>query len=122
VDVVTTMSDPTIPLTLAERSEWGNPEERAAYEYMKSYSPYDNVTAQSYPRMLITGGLDDGRVAYWEPAKWTARLRATKTDDHPLLLKMHLAGGHGGPSGRYSRLREMAFKYAFLLESLANGD
>ena len=118
VDVVTTMSDPTIPLTLAERSEWGNPEDPAAYTCLKSYSPYDNVMPHSYPHILVTGGLDDARVAYWEPAKWVARLRATKTGDQMLLLRMNMAGGHGGPSGRYSRLRETAFKYAFLLASM----
>ncbi|MCL5994699.1 MAG: S9 family peptidase [Chloroflexi bacterium] len=122
VDVISTMSDPTIPLTVIEYDQWGNPADKASYDYMKSYSPYDNVTAQAYPHMLITGGLDDPRVQYWEPAKWAARLRAVKTDDHLLLLKINMDAGHAGPSGRYSTLREWAFKYAFVLDRLGLGD
>ena len=115
VDVVTTMLDPTIPLTTGEYDQWGNPEQQIYYDYMKSYSPYDNVTAQAYPNLLITTGLNDPRVAFWEPAKWTAKLRAIKTDNNLLLLKTNLGAGHGGPSGRYEQIRETAFIYSFLL-------
>ena len=121
VDVVTTMLDPTIPLTTGEYDQWGNPEERIYYEYMKSYSPYDNVEAKSYPNLLITTGINDPRVAFWEPAKWTARLRALKTDDRLLLLKTDLGAGHGGASGRYERIKETAFIYAFILETMGIG-
>jgi oligopeptidase B len=115
VDVVTTMLDETIPLTVGEFEEWGNPKDPEYYAYMKSYSPYDNVTAQAYPPMLVTTGLNDTRVAFWEPAKWVAKLRTMKTDDAPLLLKTELGAGHGGPSGRYNAWRERAFWYAFAL-------
>lgn len=115
VDVVTTMSDPTIPLTTGEYDQWGNPEDEESYRYMLSYSPYDNVKPQPYPHLLITTGLNDPRVAYWEPAKWAAKLRALKTDNHTLLLKTELGAGHGGPSGRYDKYRETALIYAFLL-------
>lgn len=115
VDVVTTMLDPTIPLTTGEYDQWGNPEEEAFYRYMKSYSPYDNVEPQAYPNMLITTGLNDPRVAYWEPAKWVAKLRALKTDHNLLLLKTEMGTGHGGPSGRYERYREIAMVYAFIV-------
>jgi oligopeptidase B len=118
VDVVTTMLDPTIPLTTGEYDQWGHPEEKQYYDYMKSYSPYDNVEAKDYPNLLVTTGLNDPRVAYWEPAKWVARLRAWKTDHNLLLLKTEMGAGHGGPSGRYARYRETAFFYAFLLFSL----
>jgi oligopeptidase B len=118
VDVVTTMLDPTIPLTTGEYDQWGNPEEKLYYDYMKSYSPYDNVEAKAYPNLLVTTGLNDPRVAYWEPAKWVARLRAMKTDNNLLLLKTEMGAGHAGPSGRYSLYRETAFFYAFLLFSL----
>jgi oligopeptidase B len=118
VDVINTMSDPTIPLTVIEYAQWGNPDDKAIYDYMKTYSPYDNTTARDYPNLLITAGLDDPRVAYWEPAKWAARLRALKTDGNLLLLKIDLEAGHGGPSGRYSRLREVAFRYAFVMDRL----
>ncbi len=118
VDVVTTMSDPTIPLTTGEYDEWGNPEDEQFYRYMKSYSPYDNVKPQRYPNLLVTTGLNDPRVAYWEPAKWVARLRSVKTDDNLLLLKTELGAGHGGPSGRYEKFRETAFLYAFLLKTI----
>ena len=121
VDVVTTMLDPTIPLTTGEYDQWGNPEEPIYYEYMKSYSPYDNVKAQSYPNLLITTGLNDPRVAFWEPAKWTAKLRAMKTDDHLLLLKTDMGAGHGGVSGRYEKLKETAFIYAFILTTVKVG-
>jgi oligopeptidase B len=118
VDVVTTILDETLPLTVIEWEEWGNPNDRRFYEVMKAYSPYDNVEAKDYPAMLVTAGLHDSRVAYWEPAKWVAKLRATKTDSNPLLLRTRLETGHSGPSGRYERWREEAFVYAFLLDAL----
>ncbi len=118
VDVMNTMLDPTIPLTVTEYEEWGNPNEKKYFDYMLSYSPYDNVEAKAYPHLLVTAGLNDPRVQYWEPAKWTAKLRATKTDDHRLLLKTNMGAGHGGASGRYSRLHETAFEYAFILDTL----
>ncbi|GAC1505160.1 MAG: oligopeptidase B [Steroidobacteraceae bacterium] len=117
VDVVTTMLDPTIPLTTGEYDQWGNPEIKLYYDYMKSYSPYDNVEAKAYPNMLVTTGLNDPRVAYWEPAKWVAKLRAMKTDSNLLLLKTEMGAGHGGPSGRYERYRETALIYAFLVRT-----
>jgi oligopeptidase B len=115
VDVVNTMLDATLPLTVIEYDEWGNPNEPEAYGCIRSYSPYDNVRAQAYPHLLLTAGLNDPRVAYWEPAKLTARLRALKTDGNHLLLKTNMGAGHGGASGRWDYLREVAFKYAFLL-------
>ncbi|MDQ4086409.1 MAG: S9 family peptidase [Pseudomonadota bacterium] len=119
VDVLNTMLDDTLPLTPGEWNEWGNPiTDRAAFELLRSYSPYDNVRAQDYPPMLITGGLNDPRVTYWEPAKWAARLRATKTDDNLLLLKTNMGAGHGGQSGRWTRLREVAEAYAFILTQM----
>ena len=116
VDVLTTMLDETIPLTTAEYDEWGNPNEKVYYDYIKSYSPYDNVVAQAYPNMLVTTGLHDSQVQYWEPAKWVAKLRATKTDDHLLLLHINMEAGHGGASGRFKRIRETARIYAFVLD------
>ena len=121
VDVLNTMLDASIPLTVGEYDEWGNPNEEEYYFYMKSYSPYDNVGALDYPDMLITASLNDPRVQYWEPAKWTARLRATKTGDGLLLLKTNMGAGHGGASGRYERFREWAFEYAFVLDRLGLG-
>lgn len=118
VDVVTTMLDESIPLTVGEFEEWGNPKEEEYYRYMLSYSPYDNVEAQAYPHLLVTAGLNDPRVQYWEPAKWTAKLRDRKTDDNALLLKTEMGAGHSGPSGRYDYLREMALHYAFVLDAL----
>ncbi|MEE9442351.1 MAG: S9 family peptidase [candidate division Zixibacteria bacterium] len=118
VDVINTMMDPTIPLTVNEYTEWGNPNEIEYYDYMKSYSPYDNVSAQAYPNMLITAGLYDPRVQYWEPAKWTAKLRATKTDNNIIILKTNMKSGHGGYSGRYDRIRDIAFEYAYILDIL----
>lgn len=118
VDVLNTMLDPTIPLTVIEYDEWGNPNIKEYYDYIKSYSPYDNVTAQNYPHMLITAGLNDPRVQYWEPAKWTAKLRATKTDQNLLILKTNMGAGHMGQSGRYDYLKEIAFDYAFILDRL----
>jgi oligopeptidase B len=121
VDAVTTMLDETIPLTVNEYDEWGNPNEEEYYFYMKSYSPYDNVAAVPYPDILITASLNDQRVQYWEPAKWTAKLRATKTGDGVLLLKMNMGAGHGGSSGRYDWMKEIAFEYAFMLDRLGVG-
>ena len=118
VDVINTMLDPTIPLTVIEWEEWGDPREKAAYDYMRSYSPYDNVQPKDYPDMLVTSGLNDPRVAYWEPAKWTAKLRATKTGDGVLLLKTNMGAGHGGASGRYDALKERALDYAFIINRL----
>ena len=116
VDVLNTMLDDTLPLTPGEWPEWGNPiTDEAAFDLIRSYSPYDNVSAQDYPPMLITGGLNDPRVTYWEPAKWAARLRATKTDDNLLLLKIDMGAGHGGKSGRWDHLKEIAEAYAFVL-------
>lgn len=114
VDVVTTILDSSLPLSVPEREEWGDPNDKLYYDYMKSYSPYDNVEAKNYPALLITAGLNDPRVAYWEPAKWTAKLRDMKTDNNLLLLKTNLGAGHRGASGRYERLKEIAFEYAFL--------
>jgi oligopeptidase B len=119
VDCLTTMLDSSLPLTIPEYEEWGNPEaDGETYEYMKSYSPYDNVEIRDYPWMLVTAGLNDPRVSYWEPAKWVAKLRATKTDDNPLLLKTEMGAGHGGPSGRYDAWKDEAFVYAFMLEAV----
>jgi oligopeptidase B len=116
VDVLNTMQDESLPLTPGEWPEWGNPiTDKAAFELIRSYSPYDNVITQQYPPMLITGGLNDPRVTSWEPAKWAARLRATKTDSNTLLLKINMGAGHGGKSGRYDSLREDAEAYAFVL-------
>lgn len=119
-DVVTSMSDPTIPLTTLEWNEWGNPEIQEEFEYMISYSPYDNIRANSYPNILLTTGLNDPRVAYWEPAKFAARLRANKTDDTLLALKTNYSAGHAGSSGRYDHLKEIALEYAFLIDQLAS--
>jgi oligopeptidase B len=116
VDVITTMLDPSIPLTTGEYDEWGDPNEEEFYYYMLSYSPYDNVEAKDYPNILATGGLHDSQVQYWEPAKWVAKLRALKTDQNRLLLKTNMEAGHGGSSGRFRRHRETAFSYAFLLD------
>ena len=119
VDVLNTMLDETLPLTPGEWPEWGNPIEDAdAYDLIASYSPYDNVTAQAYPPMLVTAGLNDPRVTYWEPAKWVAKLRATKTDANTLLLKTNMGAGHGGKSGRWESLRETAEEFAFILWQL----
>lgn len=118
VDVVTTMSDPSIPLTTHEYDEWGNPEKKDQFEYMLSYSPYDNLKATEYPNLLLTAGFNDPRVPYWEPVKFSARLRDIKTDENLLLLKTNFDAGHAGSSGRYDFLKEVAFEYAFLLHSL----
>jgi len=116
VDVVNTMLDETIPLTVLEYEEWGNPNDSIYFEYMLSYSPYDNVQRAEYPHILITAGLNDPRVQYWEPAKWTAKLRDMKTDRNRLLLYTNMGAGHGGASGRYDALRELALEYAFVLD------
>jgi oligopeptidase B len=115
VDVVTTMLDDSIPLTTNEYDEWGNPNDPLSYEYLLSYSPYDNVRAQAYPAMFITTGLWDSQVQYYEPAKWVAKLRALKTDQNPVLLRVDMEAGHGGKAGRFQRFREIAMEYAFLL-------
>lgn len=116
VDVVSTMLDETIPLTTGEFDEWGNPKDREYYFYIKDYSPYDNVTEHKYPNMLVTTGYHDSQVQYWEPAKWVAKLRELKTDDNILLLRTNMDAGHGGASGRFEALREVAEEYAFLLD------
>jgi oligopeptidase B len=116
VDVITTMLDDTIPLTTGEYDEWGNPNDKVYYDYMKSYSPYDNVKAQKYPHMLVTTGLHDSQVQYWEPAKWVAKLRVTKTDNNLLFLDTNMEAGHGGASGRFEALKEVAKEYSFLLD------
>jgi oligopeptidase B len=118
VDVINTMLDASIPLTAQEWEQWGNPVDPEAYTYMRRYSPYDNVERKAYPRILVTSGVNDSRVAFWEPAKWVARLRAMKTDANPLLLKMNMGAGHGGGSGRYERLREQALRYAFIIDQI----
>lgn len=116
VDVITTMLDTSIPLTTSEYQEWGNPNDKVYYDYMKSYSPYDNVEKKDYPNLLVISGLHDTQVHYWEPAKWVAKLRAYKTDQNPLLFKINMEVGHGGASGRYERYKEYAFEYAVVLE------
>lgn len=118
VDVVTTMLDDEIPLTTGEYDEWGNPNEKKYYDYMLSYSPYDNVTKQDYPNILVTTGLHDSQVQYWEPVKWVAKLRELKTDENILLLHINMEAGHGGASGRFERFRETALEYAFMFKLL----
>ncbi len=118
VDVVNTMLDASLPLTVGEYLEWGNPNEKEAYDYMKTYSPYDNLEKRAYPSILVTTSLNDSQVMYWEPAKYTARLRTLKTDPNPLLLKINMGAGHGGASGRYDRLKETAFEYAWLMSQI----
>ena len=118
VDVMNTMLDASLPLTVGEYLEWGNPNEKAAYDYMKTYSPYDNLEKRDYPAILVTTSVNDSQVGYWEPAKYTARLRTLKTDKNPLLLKTNMGAGHGGASGRYDRLKEVAFEYAWLLSQV----
>jgi oligopeptidase B len=118
VDVVTTMLDHDIPLTTGEFDEWGNPEDLEYYDYMLSYSPYDQVEAKDYPNLYVTTALEDSQVQYFEPAKWVAKLRALKTDDNLLVLRTDMAAGHGGPSGRFKRYRAIAMRYAFLIDLL----
>ena len=116
VDVMTTMLDDTIPLTTGEYDEWGNPNEKKYYDYMRSYSPYDNVKAQDYPNLYISTGLHDSQVQYWEPAKWVAKLRAVKTNDNLLFLSTNMDAGHGGASGRFEALKELAKEFSFMLD------
>jgi oligopeptidase B len=123
VDVLNTMLDKDLPLTPGEWPEWGNPiTDKAAFDYIRSYSPYDNIEAKAYPPMLWTAGLNDPRVTYWEPAKMVAKLRAMKTDDNVLLLKTNMGAGHGGKSGRFERLRENAEEAAFIVWQMGLGD
>jgi oligopeptidase B len=122
VDVLNTMLDASLPLTITEYEEWGNPNLPQFHEYICSYSPYDNVERQAYPNLLITAGLNDPRVSYWEPAKWAARLRAAKSGNQLLLLKTNMGAGHFGASGRYERFQETAFDYAFVLKTLGIGE
>ena len=118
VDVVTTMLDESIPLTTGEYDEWGNPNDKEYYDYILSYSPYDNVEAKDYPAMLITTGLHDSQVQYFEPAKWVAKLRDMKTDDNILLLHTNMDAGHGGQSGRFRVHTETAMEFAFMLDQI----
>ena len=113
-----TMLDATLPLTVTEYEEWGNPNQKAAFDYMLSYSPYDNVTAKAYPAILVQTSFDDSQVMYWEPSKYVAKLRALKTDSNPLVFLINMHGGHGGSSGRYDRFREQDKRYAFMLTEL----
>jgi oligopeptidase B len=115
VDVINSMLDESLPLTVGEFEEWGNPRKKDEYEYMKSYCPYTNLHAGPYPAMLVKTSFHDSQVMYWEPAKYVAKLRTLKTADEPLLLKTNMAAGHGGASGRYDALREAALDYAFIL-------
>jgi oligopeptidase B len=118
VDVLNTMMDESLPLTVGEFLEWGNPKDKAAYDYMRAYSPYDNLEPKKYPAILVTTSLNDSQVMYWEPAKYVAKLRAKKTDANPLLLKCNMGAGHGGASGRYDRLKETAFEYGWLMSQV----
>jgi len=118
VDVVNTMSDPSIPLTTLEYDQWGNPDNKEHFDYIMTYSPYDNIRPADYPHILITTGLNDPRVAYWEPAKFTAKLRELKTDDNTLILRTNFDAGHAGASGRYDYLKEVASDFAFLINKL----
>jgi len=118
VDVLNTMLDASLPLTVGEYEEWGNPNERDAYFRIKAYCPYTNIRAAAYPTMLVRSSINDSQVMYWEPAKYVAKLRAMKIDDNPLLFKINMGAGHGGASGRYDYLRETAFDYAFILKQL----
>jgi oligopeptidase B len=118
VDVINTMLDERLPLTTGEYEEWGNPKDKAYYDYMKAYSPYDNLAAKDFPAMLVETSLNDSQVMYWEPAKYVARMRRLKTDRNPLLLRVNMDAGHGGASGRYEFLKETAFTYAFILGTL----
>jgi oligopeptidase B len=119
VDALTTILDESLPLTVIEWEEWGNPVASAeVYAYMKSYAPYDNVEPKAYPALLVRGGLNDPRVGFWEPAKWVAKLRATKTDDNTVVLKTDMGAGHGGPSGRYDAWKDEAFVLAFVLDAV----
>ena len=119
VDIVTTILDDSLPLSVIERDEWGDPNDKSFYDYMKSYSPYDNVRVDHFPALFVTAGLNDPRVGFWEPAKWVAKIRACKTDENPLLLKTDMYSGHAGKSGRHEVLREIALEFAFLLDQIA---
>jgi oligopeptidase B len=121
VDVMNSMLDASLPLTVGKYLEWGNPNEKAAYDYMRSYSPYDNLSRQAYPALLVTTSLNDSQVGFWESAKYVARLRTLKTNNNPLLLKCNMGAGHGGASGRYDKLRETAFEYAWLMSQVGLG-
>jgi oligopeptidase B len=118
LDVINTMLDESLPLTVGEFEEWGNPKKKEEYDYLKTYCPYTNLEAKAYPAMLVKTSFHDSQVMYWEPAKYVARLRTLKTDPNPLLLKTNLEAGHGGASGRYDFLHEVAFDYAFILGQL----
>jgi oligopeptidase B len=118
VDVMNTMLDATLPLTVGEYEEWGNPNQKAAFDYMLTYSPYDNVTAKNYPALLVETSFDDSQVMYWEPSKYVAKLRALKTDQNPLVFFINMHGGHGGSSGRYDSIHERDKYYAFMLTQL----
>tara|TARA_B100000902_G_scaffold341899_1_gene345591 strand:- start:78 stop:446 length:369 start_codon:yes stop_codon:yes gene_type:complete len=115
VDVISTMLDETIPLTTGEFDEWGNPKNKDYYDYIKTYSPYDNIEKKNYPNLLVTTGYWDSQVQYWEPAKWVAKLRDFKTDSNLLIMDCNMEVGHGGASGRFKRYKEVALEYAFLL-------
>jgi oligopeptidase B len=118
VDVLNTMSDPSLPLTVTEYEEWGNPQNPKYFDYIASYSPYDNVTDKVYPNMLVTAGLNDTRVSYWEPAKWVAKQRTLKNQDRVLVLRTYKEAGHQGRSGRFEQLKETALEYAFVIATL----
>jgi oligopeptidase B len=118
VDIITTMLDESVPLTTSEYDEWGDPNKKKYYEYMLSYSPYDNVETKAYPAMFVTTGFHDSQVQYWEPAKWVAKLRDVKTDDNLLLLDTEMHTGHGGASGRFERYKRTSLEYAFMLDLL----
>jgi oligopeptidase B len=118
VDVLNTMSDPSLPLTVTEYEEWGNPQDPKYFDYMASYSPYDNIEENQYPNLLVTAGLNDPRVSYWEPAKWVAKQRRLKHQNRILLLKTNMGAGHGGDSGRFDQLKEVAMEYAFAIDTL----
>ena len=124
VDLMNTMCDPTIPLTVTEWEEWGNPNEAKYFDYMMSYSPYDNVVKKKYPAMLVTAGLNDPRVAYWEPAKWVAKLRELKEngDETPLYLKTDMSAGHFSASDRYKYIKETAFEFSFIINQIVEGN
>jgi len=116
--VINTMLDESLPLTVSEFLEWGNPKKKEEYDYIKTYCPYTNIAAKAYPNMLVTTSLNDSQVMYWEPAKYVAKMRATRTDNNMLLLKTNLGAGHGGASGRYDAFKEQAFIFAFILNQL----
>jgi oligopeptidase B len=118
VDVINTMLDESLPLTVGEFEEWGNPKKKAEFDYIYSYSPYDQLKKGAYPTILVKTSFNDSQVMYWEPAKYVAKLRMLKTDANPLLLKTNMGAGHGGASGRYDYLHEIAFDYAFTLEQM----